>query len=158
MKENPRLMSLVEHLGELRRCLLHSFIALAAGTSLTLYFSKDLFEILTRPLTQVLPPESRFITTTPFESYMVYFKTAALAGLLLAAPYIALQIWRFISPGLYRTEKRLFVPVGLLSGLFFAAGALFGYFVVFPTGFQFVVGILKDTPIVFMPKMSDYFS
>jgi len=158
MKENPRLMSLVEHLGELRRCLLHSFIALAVGTSITLYFAKDLFEILTRPLVQVLPAESRFIATTPFESYMVYFKTAGLAGFLLAAPYIALQVWRFISPGLYKTEKHLLVPVGLLSGVFFVGGALFGYFVVFPTGFQFVVGILKDTPIVFMPKMSEYFS
>src|SRR4030095_5344826 len=106
MKENPRLMSLIEHLGELRSCLLRSLLALAVGTALTLYFSKEIFELLTRPLTQVLPPERRFMATTPFEAYVVYFKTAALAGFLLAAPYIALQIWRFISPGLYRKEKR----------------------------------------------------
>ncbi|MFO1519319.1 MAG: twin-arginine translocase subunit TatC [bacterium] len=158
MKENPHLMSLVEHLGELRRCLLHSVVALLIGTSATLYFSKELFRILTRPLEQVLPKDSHFIATTPFESYMVYLKTAALAGFLLAAPYIFLQVWRFISPGLYKKEKRLILLVGILSGIFFVGGALFGYFVVFPTGFKFVVEILSDTSIIFMPKMNDYFS
>jgi sec-independent protein translocase protein TatC len=158
MKENPHLMSLVDHLGELRKCLLHSLVALFVGTGITLYFSKDLFKILTRPLDAVLPQGSHFIATTPFESYMVYLKTAALAGFLLAAPYIALQIWRFVSPGLYKKEKKLILPIALLSGFFFVGGALFGYFFVFPTGFKFVVGILSDTSILFMPKMNDYFS
>lgn len=158
MKENPLLMNLVHHLGDLRRCLIHSVIALIIGTSLTLYYSKELFNILIHPLELSLPKGSHFITTTPFESYMVYLKTAFLAGALLAAPYIAYQIWRFISPGLYKKEKTTIVWLGILSSFFFLTGALFGYFFVFPTGFKFVVEILQDTPILFMPKMEDYFA
>ncbi len=156
--QNPHLMSFVQHLGELRRVLMHAAGAFAVGTLLSLYFSKQLFDLLTRPLMQVLPPTSHFITTTPFESYRVYLKTAGLTGFLLAAPYIAYQVWRFFSPGLYQKEKRLILWIGVFSGVFFVVGAIFGYFVVFPTGFRFVVEILKDTPIVFMPKMNDYFS
>lgn len=158
MKENPHLMHLVQHLADLRRALIHSIIALIIGTSLTLYYSKELFALLIHPLELALPKGSHFITTTPFESYMVYIKTAFLAGALLAAPYIAYQIWRFVSPGLYKTEKNTIVWMGVLSAFFFVVGALFGYFFVFPTGFKFVVDILNDTPILFMPKMEDYFS
>ncbi|MBL7685897.1 MAG: twin-arginine translocase subunit TatC [Deltaproteobacteria bacterium] len=158
MRENPHIMSLTQHLGQLRKCLIHSIVALIIGTAATLYFSKDLFKVLTRPLEQVLPQGSHFIATTPFESYMVYLKTAGLAGFLLSAPYIFLQCWRFFSPGLYKNEKKIILPIALFSGVFFVAGALFGYFVVFPTGFKFVVDILADTSILFMPSMNDYFS
>jgi sec-independent protein translocase protein TatC len=158
MKENPHLMSLVQHLGALRRCLVHSTIAIVVGMSITLYYSKELFHLLTRPLEKVLPSGSHFITTTPFESYMVYLKTSLLAGFFIAAPYIALQVWRFVSPGLYKKERRTILPIAILSGFFFVIGALFGYFFVFPTGFKFVVDILSDTSILFMPKMDDYFS
>jgi sec-independent protein translocase protein TatC len=158
MNENQALLSFLGHLRELRRCLIRSSIALAIGISITLYFSKELFSILTHPLEKALPQGSHFIATTPFESYMVYLKTSALAGFLLATPYLAIEVWRFISPGLYKNEKRMIVPIAILSALFFVGGALFGYFVVFPTGFKFVVDILNDTPILFMPKMEDYFS
>ncbi len=157
-KENQHFIALVHHLGDLRRCLIHSFIAIAIGISLTLYFSKELFNILITPLQKVLPNNSHFITTTPFESYIVYLKTSALAGLFLALPYIAYQIWRFVSPGLYFKEKKLILPIAIFSGFFFVVGSLFGYFFVFPTGFKFIVDILKDTPIQFMPKMEDYFT
>ncbi len=157
-KENQHLMSLVQHLGDLRRCLIHSFLAIGIGICLTLYFSKELFNILIIPLQKVLPNNSHFITTTPFESYMVYLKTSVLAGVFLALPYIAYQLWRFISPGLYFKEKRLILPIAIFSGVFFVVGSLFGYFFVFPTGFKFIVEILKDTPIQFMPKMEDYFT
>lgn len=158
MKENPQLMHLVQHLSELRRCLIHSVVALLIGSSITIYYSKELFEFLIHPLELALPKGSHFITTTPFESYMVYLKTAFLAGALLVAPYIAYQIWRFISPGLFKTERKTLIFLGVLSAFFFVGGALFGYFFVFPSGFKFVVEILKDTPILFMPKMDDYFS
>lgn len=151
-------MGLMSHLGALRKCLIRSFIALAIGMAGTLYFSKELFNLLIAPLQKVLPKESKFIATSPFESYMVYLKTAAFAGLLIAAPYIALEIWRFISPGLFKNEKRLIQAVAISSAVFFVAGGLFGYFFVFPTGFRFIVEILEDTPVIFMPRMSDYFS
>ncbi len=158
MKENPHLLHLAQHLAELRRCLIHSVIALFIGTCLTLYFSKDLFSILIHPLEVALPHNSHFIATSPFESYMVYFKTAFLAGALLVAPYIFYQVWRFISPGLYKKEQRGILWLAIFSAFFFVGGAVFGYFVVFPTGFKFVVEVLQNTPIVFMPRIDDYFS
>ena len=158
MSENRHLMNLIQHLADLRRALIHCLIALLIGTALTLYYSKELFLLLIQPLELALPQGSHFIATTPFESYMVYLKTAFLAGALLAAPYIAYQIWRFISPGLYQREKTGIACLAIFSAAFFVGGALFGYFFVFPTGFKFIVEILKDTPILFMPKMEDYFS
>lgn len=158
MKENTHLLHLTQHLKELRRCLIHSVVALLIGTGLTLYYSKELFSILIHPLELALPKNSHFIATSPFESYMVYLKTAFLAGALLAAPYIFYQFWRFISPGLYTKEKKGLVYLAIFSAVFFVGGALFGYFVVFPTGFKFVVEVLQGTPIVFMPRIDDYFS
>ena len=95
MKENPHLMSLVDHLGTLRQTLIRSSIALLIGIISTLFFSKKLFDLLIQPLIKVLPSESHFITTTPFESYLVYLKTSALTGLLLATPYLVFEFWRF---------------------------------------------------------------
>lgn len=158
MKENPHLLHLAQHIKELRRSLIHSVIALIVGTALTIYYSKELFSILIKPLESSLPKGSHFIATTPFESYLVYFKTALLAGALLVAPYIFYQVWRFISPGLYKKEKKGLIVLAVFSAFFFVGGALFGYFVVFPTGFKFVVEIFNNTPILFMPKMEDYFS
>lgn len=158
MKENPHLLHLAQHLKELRRTLIHSVLALLLGTALTLYYSKKLFAILIQPLASALPQGSHFIATTPFESYLVYFKTALLTGAFLVAPYIFYQLWRFISPGLYKKEKAGLVWLAIFSAFFFVGGALFGYFVVFPTGFKFVVEIFNNTPILFMPKMEDYFS
>ncbi len=157
MNETP-LLHITEHLGALRKVLIRGFIAVGICCAATLYFSKELFNLLTYPLQSALPSDSHFIATTPFESYMVYLKTSALAGFLLALPYIAFEAWRFIAPGLYKSERRLTLVVALLSGFFFVGGALFGYFVVFPAGFRFAVEIFQGTPILFMPKMSDYFS
>jgi len=156
MKENPT--HITEHLIALRKVLIRSLIAVGLCCASTLYFSKELFNLLISPLQSALPANSHFIATTPFESYMVYLKTSALAGFLLAIPYLAFEVWKFIAPGLYKSERRLTLVVAFLSGFFFVGGALFGYFLVFPTGFRFAVEIFQDTPILFMPKMSDYFS
>ncbi len=158
MKENPQFMSFVQHLGEFRRCLIHSVTGLMVGTAATLYFSKQLLQILLDPLIRVLPPESYLQGVGVFELSIIYLKTAVLFGLFLALPYIAYQIWRFISPGLYQKEKRMILFVALFSALFFVGGALFGYFFVFPTGFKFAVGTYLESPIRFQPKLTDYFS
>jgi len=78
-------------------------------------------------------------------------------GLLLASPVIFYQIWRFVAPGLYRHEKRVLLPFALLSSLFFLGGAAFGYFVVFPPAFAFLLGYSNDflTP---MPAVREYFT
>ena len=80
-----------------------------------------------------------------------------MCGTLLASPVIFLQIWRFVSPGLYRHEKRLLVPFTIISTLCFAGGALFGYFVVFPPSFRFLIGYSSEL-LEAMPAVNEYFS
>lgn len=82
---------------------------------------------------------------------------ALVAGIILASPVIFLQIWRFVAPGLYRHEKKILLPFVLVSSLFFFGGTAFGYFVVFPPAFRFLVGYSTDflNP---MPAVSEYFS
>jgi Twin arginine targeting (Tat) protein translocase TatC len=156
MSEAP--LTFLGHLEELRRSLLKSLGAVLGGTALCLGFSPQIYRLLQAPLKSVLPEGSRFIVTTPFESYAVYFKISLVFGFLLSTPFIFYFIWSFIRPGLNPAEKRGVVPVSLLCALLFVGGALFGYFAVFPAGFRFAVEILKDTGILFMPKMDDYLS
>jgi sec-independent protein translocase protein TatC len=78
-------------------------------------------------------------------------------GVLLASPVIFLQIWRFVAPGLYHHEKKVLLPFTLISTLCFLAGAAFGYFVVFPPAFRFLVGYASET-LEPLPAVSEYFS
>lgn len=80
-----------------------------------------------------------------------------MAGVVFASPVIFLQVWRFVSPGLYRHEKRVLIPFTLVSTLCFLAGAAFGYFVVFPPAFQFLLGYTSDF-LEPMPAVDEYFS
>jgi sec-independent protein translocase protein TatC len=155
---DEKKMPFLAHLEELRRVLLKSFFAFLAASGACLFFSPQLFRWLKRPLQDVLPEGWHFIATTPFETYTAYLMIAAVFGLLFASPLCFYFIWAFIAPGLNRGEKKGALPLALLCGLLFIGGALFGYFVVFPAGFRFAVGILRGTDIFFLPKISDYLS
>jgi sec-independent protein translocase protein TatC len=91
------------------------------------------------------------------EAFFTYLKVSLLAGIVLATPVLFYQFWMFVSPGLYRTEKKYLLPVVILSIFFFVIGASFGYFIVFPYGFQFFLGFATDT-IQAMPSMKEYLS
>jgi len=86
-----------------------------------------------------------------------YLKLALVCGLLLASPVIFYQIWRFVAPGLYKHEKRVIVPFTFLSSVCFIGGAAFGYFVVFPPAFKFLVGYSNEY-LTSLPAVSEYFS
>lgn len=149
-------MTFLEHLTEFRTRLVRSLIALGAASIIGLIFCKQIFSFLQIPMVNALPPDSNFIATNPFESYITYFKVSFLAGIFLASPYVFFQFWRFVNPGLADKEKKLLLPAALCSALLFTGGALFGYFVVFPAGFHYVNLILEGTAIKLMPSMSDY--
>jgi len=155
---SEKSMTFLEHLEELRWVFIKSFIAVILGTAVCLGFSGKIFRWLQGPLQKVLPEGSHFIATTPFESYAVYFKVAVVFGFLAATPFLFYFFWVFLCPGLRDGERRGVIPIALVCSLLFIGGALFGYFVVFPTGFRFVVGMLDGTGIVLYPKMSDYLS
>jgi sec-independent protein translocase protein TatC len=150
-------MTLMDHLGELRNRLVKSVIAALVGFLACYAFSKDLFRLMMKPLLEVIPPDSSLIFTALPEAFFTYVKVAFVAGLFLVSPYIFYQIWQFIAPGLYEHERKYIIPIALLSAIFFVFGAMFGYFIVFPFGFEFFMGY-ADEMIKPMPSLREYFS
>ncbi|HSO20553.1 MAG TPA: twin-arginine translocase subunit TatC [Desulfosarcina sp.] len=143
------------HLEELRRRLIIAFIAVAVGFAASYGFKEQLFEILVRPLKLVMAEGDTLIFTNLPEAFFTYLKVAFLTGIGLASPVIFYQFWLFVAPGLYDKEKRLLLPIMFLSTFFFVGGAMFGYFIVFPFGFEFFLGFATET-IRPMPSMKEY--
>lgn len=152
----PSEMTLIEHLQELRVRLVRSFIALFVGFLACYAFAEDIFDILMEPMVRVLH-NSNFIYTYPPEAFFTYIKVSFVAGFFLVSPYIFYQIWLFVAPGLYESERKWLVPIAVFTAFFFTVGALFGYFVVFPFGFEFFASYSTDK-IVFTPKLDEYLS
>ena len=148
-------MPFTEHLEELRRRLIVCFAAVGVGFLICYFFAKQIFEILMRPLIQVMPPGEGLIFTALPEAFITYLKVSLLAGIGLASPVIIYQFWRFLTPGLYQREQRTMFPIVLFSTFFFLGGALFGYFVVFPFGFKFFIGFSSDS-IRALPSIREY--
>jgi sec-independent protein translocase protein TatC len=154
MREEDK-MPFMSHLEELRGRLVKCFVAIAVGFGAAYGFKERLFELLTRPLIQVMGEQDTLIFTGLPEAFFTYLKVAFLAGVGVAAPVLLYQFWMFVAPGLYRREKKLLMPVVILSTFFFVGGALFGYFVVFPYGFKFFLGFSGDK-IQALPSMREY--
>ncbi len=148
-----------EHLGELRDRLVRSFIAVGIGFVVAYFFKEQLFEILIAPLVTAMGENgnAHMIFTGLPEAFFTYLKVALLTGIILATPVLFYEFWMFVSPGLYRTEKKYLLPIVFLSVFFFAIGASFGYFIVFPYGFKFFLGFATET-IYAMPSMKEYLS
>lgn len=145
------------HLEELRKRLITCFVAVGIGFAVSYGFKEKLFQILTQPLISVMKQGETLIYTGLPEAFFTFLKVSFLAGLMLASPVIIYQFWMFIAPGLYDREKKLLVPIVFLSSIFFVGGALFGYFIVFPYGFDFFLGFATET-IRPMPSMKEYLS
>lgn len=155
--ESDEKSPLLSHLGEIRKRLVRAAIAVGIGFAITYAFSEKLFEILAYPLKANMPPGDRLIYTSLPEMFFVYIKTALVAGLLLAAPYVFYQIYLLVAPGLYQKEQKNIMLFVLCSTLLFVGGALFGYFVVFPYGFKFFLAFSNEY-IRALPSVRQYFS
>ena len=156
---NEEKSPFTEHLGELRDRLIHSFIAVGIGFVVAYFFKEKLFQLLTAPLVIAMGETagSKMIFTGLPEAFFTYLKVSLLAGIIAATPVLFYQFWMFVSPGLYRNEKKYVLPIVILSVFFFLVGASFGYFIVFPYGFKFFLGFATDT-IHAMPSMKEYLS
>ena len=145
-------MPFLEHLQELRKRLLICATAIGVGFLLSYGFADKIFHILCKPWLQALPKEQmvKLIATAPHEAFFTYMKVAFITGIMLAVPVILYELWRFIAPGLYEKERRAILPVVFFSSFFFLGGAMFGYFCVFPFGFQFFASFATDyiTPMI----------
>jgi sec-independent protein translocase protein TatC len=130
-------MPFTSHLEELRNRLIRIFIAIGILFVVCYFFKEKLFAVLTIPLVASMPDNSAMIFTSLPEAFFTYLKVSFFAAIFLASPYILYEIWKFISPGLYESEKKYVFPFVFFSTIFFVGGSLFAYFVVFPFGFKF---------------------
>ena len=153
--ESEEKIPFTGHMEELRKRLIVCFIAVGVGFLASYGFKEQLFEILVRPLVLVMDEGDKLIFTGLPEAFFTYLKVSFLTGLMLAAPIILYEFWMFVAPGLYDKERRLLVPILFLSSFFFIGGALFGYFFVFPYGFQFFLGFASEH-IRPLPSMREY--
>jgi sec-independent protein translocase protein TatC len=151
-------MTFTEHLEELRWCLLKSLAAVVVAAGFCYFFSDAIFGFMVDPLRQSLRPGQSLIGTGVTEAFFVEIKVALAAGVLASCPFIFYQIWRFIAPGLSRSERKWVLPFVLFATLFFLGGAYFCYRIVLPVAFQYFIeqyGTMGVTPAI---RIGDYFT
>ena len=153
--ELPR-MSVLEHLEDLRKRVLYSLLAIVAAFALCWNFARDIFEWIQAPIIQYLPAGQALAYTRVTSPFFLYMKVAFFAGLFVASPFILWQLWLFISPGLYRRERRFAAPFIIFSTLFFVAGGYFGYRTLLPMAAKFFVEMGEGFQQVI--TVDDYFS
>jgi sec-independent protein translocase protein TatC len=150
-----RQMPFTAHLAELRNRLIICLVAVGVGFAVAYAFSAQIFDWLVQPLVKVLPPGDKLVFTALPEAFFIYLKASLIAGIVLASPVIFYELWLFVAPGLYQKEKRFVLPFVLISTLLFVTGALFGYYVIFPVGFRFLVGFSTEN-IRALPSLQLY--
>ncbi|MBL0925813.1 MAG: twin-arginine translocase subunit TatC [Sphingomonadaceae bacterium] len=152
-------MPLLDHLIELRSRLLWSFLALAIAFGVCFYFAKPIFAVLVQPL--LAAGQGKIIYTDIFEAFFVEVKVAFFSATMVAFPVFATQLWRFVAPGLYRNEKRAFLPFLLMTPVLFTLGASMAYFVAMPVALSFLLGFQGDVGGVTqeaLPGVGNYLS
>ena len=150
-------MSFLDHLDELRRRIIYSLVAILLGLGIALFFMGPLFQFIFRPMQALLPAGQTLIYTDPSEAFFLQIKIALMAGLILASPVVASQLWLFIAPGLYAHEKKLAIPFVVMSSTLFVGGAAFAHYLVFPIVWRFFVSFTNDF-LTFMPRVEPAFS
>jgi sec-independent protein translocase protein TatC len=158
-------MPLLDHLIELRRRLIWSAAAFLLCFMVAYYFSSALYYFLAEPLAQVLReqgnPDPHLIYTQLYEAFFTKIKVAFFGGAFVAFPVVASQIWLFVAPGLYRSEKRALLPFLAATPILFLLGAALAYYFVFPFAWRFFASFQTATggggvPIELLPRVSEY--
>jgi sec-independent protein translocase protein TatC len=150
-------MSFLEHLDELRNRLIASVYGLVIGCAIAFIFVNRIQNFIWLPLWNQLPGGTKFMYTQGFEPFMLTMKIGALAGVLIASPFIMWQLWLFIAPGLYSHEKKFAIPFVLFSTVFFLMGAAFSHFAAFPWTWKFFLGWQTEY-MEFRPDIGSAFS
>jgi sec-independent protein translocase protein TatC len=154
---------LMEHLVELRRRLIWSFIALGIAFAVSFYFAGPIFGFLVQPLIEGFggPGEGRLVYTKLYEAFFTEVRVALFAAFFLAFPVIAIQLWAFVAPGLYAKEKRAFLPFLIATPVLFIGGGALAYYVVMPLAIRFFLGYQGQIPGIqqeALPAMGEYLS
>ncbi|MFQ5565820.1 MAG: twin-arginine translocase subunit TatC [Paracoccaceae bacterium] len=138
---------LIDHLIELRTRLIRSILAFVIGMMLCFAVAEQIYEFLAAPLIEALVERGRdpgMIVTAPQEILFTYFSVSMFGGLFLAFPLIAVQLWRFVAPGLYKSEQSAFLPFLIASPLLFVTGAAFAYYGALPLALDFFLSFERQ--------------
>jgi sec-independent protein translocase protein TatC len=149
-------MSFLEHLDELRKRLIYALVSLCVGIGIAALFIEPLYQFVMRPMQRMLPPGGKLIFTEGPEAFMLYIRIAVIAGLVIAAPLIMIQVWLFISPALFPKERRFAVPFVILASAGFIGGAAFSHYLVFPVMWRFFASFSNDF-VTFEPRVEPAF-
>jgi|SRR5579871_87075 len=159
--ETMPTMGFLDHLEELRKRIVYSIIAVALGCAACWGYRERIYEFMQRPIMDALRknglPE-KLVYLNPTEPFNLYLKIAALAGLFLTSPFVLYQVWLFISPGLYRREKKYVVPFMVSTIGLFTCGGYFGYRIVYPRALDFLIDFgRKMQPMITIGEYTQLF-
>ncbi len=162
---DDRELPLLDHLIELRNRLVYSCAAILAGFLVCYFFAGDIYAFLVRPLAEIYEGQTgrRMIYTGLTEAFFTYIKVAFWAGAFLTFPFVATQLWMFIAPGLYRVEKRAFLPFLVATPILFFMGGAMVYYFIFPLAWRFFLSFETPggdgmMPIELEARVSEYLS
>jgi sec-independent protein translocase protein TatC len=148
-------MSFLDHLEELRKRIIYSLIAVGVALGVCWTFADALFRAVSLPIRKA--GIDKLVVSTPTEGFNLELKLALMAAVFLASPFVLGQVWLFISPGLYRHERKYALPFIFFSSLLFVLGGLFGFFVAFPFALQFLLQWEVNMGVTTLINASQYF-
>ena len=150
-------MTFLEHLDELRKRILHSAASVAIAFVICWTFSEEIFRFLAVPIADVVGGMDQLIFIRPTEPFSIWIKVSFVAAIFLSIPYILVQVWFFIAPGLYRNEKSYAIPFLLSSTCLFLLGGAFAYYIILPTALDFLIN-QYGAPFRAMVSAIEYFN
>jgi len=159
--ETMPAMSFLEHLEELRKRIIYSVVAVVVGFFACWSYADKIVGWMQQPIMEALKrngmPQT-LVYLNPTDPFNLYLKVGALAGLFVTCPFVLYQVWMFISPGLYRNEKRYVVPFMVSTIGLFLSGGYFGYKLVYPAALEFLIGYGKQfQPMITIHEYTDLF-
>ncbi len=160
-REAMPTMGFLDHLEELRRRLVYSIAAVAVGFFACWGFRERIYAVMQKPIVDALKAHGmseKLVYLNPVDPFNLYLKIAGLAGLFLTSPFVLYQVWMFISPGLYRNEKRYVMPFMASTIALFSVGGYFGYKIVYPRALEFLIGFGSQfTPMITISEYTSLF-
>jgi sec-independent protein translocase protein TatC len=166
MNKNDNEGGFVSHLIELRKRLIHSFIFLFILFVVCYFFSEYIYGFLVDPYAQAVKDDGsqrRLIFTALQETFLTYLKVSFFAAFFVTSPFILIQIWKFIAPGLYKHEKIAIIPYLVMTPILFLLGGMLVYYLIMPLAIKFFLsfessGIITNLPIQLEAKVNEYLS
>jgi sec-independent protein translocase protein TatC len=153
-------MTLVGHLTELRYRLIKAIQGIAVGVGIGVYFSEEILTVIRKPVLQYLGPSGGLVFTGVMDKFMAHLKVGVLGGVILTCPYWLYHLWRFLSPGLYKHERRYAAGFIIAGTILFMLGVCFVYFLVYPAAFKYLfsVGGDVDKPMITIDEYLSFFT